>query len=202
METNGNGNGHSHEVLWLETESGKRIQERLNQEATLKALDHLLDRLDTIENAVERLAGVIEQGPGLVSMAADSADELITDAHKQGIDIQERAQNSLHLLERLTSKETTQKLDQLMMLTDQLPGLIAMGMDSADEGYRHLEASGVDLTALAKVTTSAGAALSAAEKEEAQRVGVFGLLRAMKDPDRQKAMGFLMNFLKNLGKKL
>jgi len=89
-----------------------------------------------------------------------------------------------------------------MMLTDQLPGLIAMGMDSADEGYRHLEASGVDLTALAKVTTSAGAALSAAEKEEAQRVGVFGLLRAMKDPDRQKAMGFLMNFLKNLGKKL
>ena len=40
-----------------------------------------------------------------------------------------------------------------------------------------------------------------AQQEPPAKVGgVFGLLRALNDPDRQKALGFLMNLLKHLGK--
>jgi uncharacterized protein YjgD (DUF1641 family) len=32
--------------------------------------------------------------------------------------------------------------------------------------------------------------------------GIFTLLRKIRDPDRQKALGFLLSFLKNLGRRL
>lgn len=194
------GNGNS--VPWIETEMGRHINHRLNQPTTLRSIDHLLDRLDTVEQAVERIAGLLAQGPGLVSMATDTADELLRDTQKRGIDLTERMQNVLYLLEKLTAKDTVAKLDQVLQLADQLPGLVAMGMDVADENVNRLNTSGINLDALSELAVISGTALSNAKQENISELGLFGLLKAMNDKDRQKGLGFLMNLLKQLGKQL
>jgi hypothetical protein len=148
-------NGTAH---WVDTEAGQQLQARLTSEKTLKALDHLLARIDTLENAVERLTTVMEQGPGLVSMAADTVDETIRDAASKGIDIEQRLGNALHLAEKLTAPEMVQRVDNFIEMTEQLPGLTSMAVDVVDETVRQASQSGVD------IEQRLGAALQIAEK--------------------------------------
>lgn len=190
-------------TIWSETPAGQQLQERLADEQTLQGLNHLLDRMSTLEAAVDKLAVAMEQGPGLVSMAADTVDETIRQAAQRGVYMEDRVQNTIHLLEKLTRPEVTQQLSALLNLAEQAPGLIAMGMDTLDEQMRQAGENGVDLQQIAKLTGSATAALSEAGQQAPAKVGgIFGLLRALSDKDRQKGLGFLMNFLKLFGQKI
>lgn len=248
-------------LSWAETEAGQRLQAHLSEERTLAAIDRLLDRLDTVEQAVERLSTMMQQGPGMTAMFADMADEAYRKADANGISIDQRLKNALVIAEKLTSPEMTEKLGNLLSLADQAPGLIAMTADMADEAYRKADARGVSidqriklaweaaekLTApemiakleqllamghqmpglvamtadiadetmrnaiakgvdpqiIAQVAGSAGQALSQASQEATAKVGgIFSLLGALKDSDRQRGLGFLMNFLKHFGKNL
>lgn len=248
-------------VNWQETPVGQQVQARLNEERTLTAIDKLLTRLDTVEEAVGKLATIMQQGPGMVAMFADTADEAYRTADARGVNVDERLQNALalaekltapatvekltnlleladrapglmamtgdmideayrnadtrgvniderlgtaiHLAEKLTAPAMVEKLNGLLAMSDQLPGLMAMAMDTVDEGMRHAIANGVDLQALATLAGKAGQALSEAQAEPPAKVGgIFGLLRALNDKDRQRALGFLMNYLKHLGRKL
>jgi uncharacterized protein YjgD (DUF1641 family) len=188
---------------WQDTPVGQQIQNHLAEERTLIAIDKLLTRLDTIEQAVDNLATMMQQGPGMVAMLADTADEMYRTADAQGVNVEERLQNALLLAEKLTAPAMVEKLDGLLSLSDQLPGLVAMTMDTVDEGMRNAIANGIDPQALANWAGQAGQALCEAQAEPPAKVGgIFGLLRALNDKDRQKALGFLMNFLKHLGSKL
>lgn len=306
-------------LTWTETEAGQRLQAHLSEERTLAAIDRLLDRLDTVEQAVERLSTMMQQGPGMTAMFADMADEAYRKADANGISIDQRLKNALAIAEKLTSPEMTQKLDHLITFTnqapglmamtadmadsiyrqadtngisidqrlknaleiaekltspemteklgdllslaDQAPGLIAMTADMADEAYRKADArgvsidqriklaweaaekltapemiakleqllvmghqmpglvaitadiadetmrnaiaKGVDPQTIAQIAGSAGQALSQARQEAPAKVGgIFSLLGALKDSDRQRGLGFLMNFLKHFGKNL
>jgi uncharacterized protein YjgD (DUF1641 family) len=190
-------------TIWSETPVGQQLQQRLADEETLRGLDHLLARMSTLEAAVDKLAVAMEQGPGLISMAADTVDETVRQAAQQGIYVGDRVQNTVALLEKLTRPEVTHQLSALLDLADQAPGLIAMGMDTLDEQMRQAGENGVDLQQIATLTGSAAAALSEASQQEPAKVGgIFGLLRALNDKDRQKGLGFLMNFLKIFGQKM
>lgn len=190
-------------ISWSETPAGQQLQQRLSDEETLQGLDHLLARIATLETAVDRLAIAMEQGPGLISMAADTVDETVRLAAEQGVYMEDRVQNTVALLEKITRPEVTHQLSALLDLADQAPGLIAMGMDTLDEQMRQAGENGVDLQKIATLTGSAAAALSEASQQEPAKVGgIFGLLRALNDKDRQKGLGFLMNFLKVFGQKL
>ncbi len=250
-------NGSS--LPWADTPAGQQVQARLAEERTLLAMDRLLARLDTIEAAVGNLATIMHQGPGLVAMASDMVDEGYRRADAQGINIDERLKTALALAERLTAPQMVEKLNGVLTLADQAPGLAAMTADMVDEAYRRADASGISiddrlgvalelaekLTApamleklnglltltdqlpglaamtldivddtmrtaiqngfdpqgLLKWAGQAGMAMVHAQQEPPAKVGgVFGLLRALNDPDRQKALGFLMNLLKHLGK--
>ena len=284
-------NGKS--TAWYETEAGKEVQARLTEERTLKAIDHLLSRIDTLETAVDRLTTLIDQGPGLMAMTTDMADEVYRQSQARGVSIEERLANALQLAEKLTSDEMVGKIENLIDLADQAPGLAAMTVDMADEMYRQASASGVSIEqhmqnglqvigrltepktveslnaaldfadqlpgmaamtmdmldegykeaaakgldlgtlstqgiqALKQVSTlvsspefkalmdsgllspatisviaSAGDAMVEAKEADVKPVGAFGTLRALSDPDRQKAIGFLMNFLKHWGQKI
>lgn len=286
METNG-------ALAWTDTPAGKQLQERLNSEKTLRSLDHLLARIDTLENAVDRLSDLMEKAPGMISIATDMADEAHKRAAANGIYLEKRLGAALQLAERLTAPETVEKINglldtldkapnmlsmavdavdeqarqacergvnidkrlgvalrmaetitdpqmearfnQLVHLSNQAPGLIAMAIDVLDEGYRKAVQEGLDLETLVqqgvfalkqmtellsssefralmesgvlspstlKIVSQAGEALNASQKEEAAKVGLFGAMRALKDPDRKRAMGFLLSFMKNFGKNL
>ena len=286
MSTNGS-------AFLPDSETGKRIQEKLQSEKTLQAIDHLLDRIDTLENAVERLTQVIEQGPGLISIATDSIDEVISNAKSNNIDLEKRTSNALAIAEKLTSDQVVEQIKQFAAFTeqapglisifmdtidelyrkteqngiaiqerigqalelvekltnpnmsaqinqfltfiDQAPGLVAMGMDVFDESYKKANELGVDLPSLGsqgisvlqqlnillkseefqslmqsgmlspdilKFLALSGNALVESQKEPSSKIGLFGMLRALNDTDRQKAIGFLMKFAKSLGKHL
>lgn len=275
------------------SEAGRQLQKRLNEDQTLHSLDHILERIGTLENAVDRLATLIEQGPGMLSMAADVADETYRQAAARGIYLEQRLGNALQLAEKLTAPETVEKItsllaiadqaptmismtadavdeeirhacdrgvnidkrlgtalrmaekltdpkmeerfNQLLDLSDQMPGLTAMAIDILDEGYRKAVSQGLDLETLAQqgtfalkqmvallgsdefkalmssgvlspstlnVVSQAGEALIESQQAEHKKIGLFGTMRALGDPDRKRAMGFVMTFMKNFGKKL
>lgn len=197
MSTNG---AHS---AWQETPAGRQMLATFSEERTLKAIEHLLARLDTLEKAVEDLNLLMRQGPGLVAMATDAVDEIYSKSDEQGASIETRIRNGLEMAGKLTAPGMPEKLDQLLTFSEQLPGLVAMAADSADEMMKKAIAHGFDPQALISVAGAANRALTAAAAEPPARTGgIFGLLRALKDPDRQRGLGFMLNFLRHFGKNI
>lgn len=135
-------------------------------------------RISTLESAVDKLAVVMERAPGMMSMTADIVDEGYRKAAERGIDVEHRLGNALELVEKLTSDEMLAKFNQLIELTDRLPGILAMAGDMFDEEYKKMAESTYE------------------------PVGPFGLFKAMKDPDMKRALGFLTHWGKALGRRL
>lgn len=210
-----------------------RLEDRLNNPDTAQALNRLLDRLDTIEEAVAKLDALMTQGPAMAAMVTDMADDVYREADAAGVDLDERLRLTLQLAERLTAPRTVEVLTQLMdrmddleqliALGEQAPGFIAMMVDTFDTLHHRAVAAGHDpeqmirrsLTALTHVLESgaadpktfeiigsAGDALAESSQEAPPEVGLFGLLRAMRDPDMRRALGFLTEFGKRFGKEL
>lgn len=199
MDTHTNGTS----TAWPETEAGKRVRARLSEDRTLEAFDRLLQRIDTLEMAVTQLTMIMQQGPGLVAMAGDIVDEAYRKADTQGVNIDERIRVALQLAEKLTQPQMTEQLDALLKLGEQLPGMVAMTVDMVDEGMKQAIANGFDPQELADTAGAASVALTQAKAEAPAKVGgIFGLLKMIKDPDRQKGLGFLMNFLKHFGRNI
>ena len=256
METNGT-------PSWLASDAGQQLQATLSSEQTLLGLNRLLTRLDTLEKSVDRLTSMLEQGPGMVSMVTDIADESIQKASQKGVDIEKRLNNALKLAEKLTAPEMMDKLEKALSLADQLPGILSMVTDITDEAIYHASEQGIDiesrlksalfvankltepemvekLDGLLKLSKQApglaamtvdiidetmassamsnvarmldpevlatvgkvGVALTEAQNQPIEQRNVWGLLKAMKDPELQNAIGFLINFGKNFGKQL
>jgi uncharacterized protein YjgD (DUF1641 family) len=196
MKNNKNGSG----ISWSDTEAGRQVQARLSDEHTLEAIDHLLARIDTLEKAVDELSMLMHQGPGLVAMAGDMLDEGYREANAKGIDLDERIKNALTLAEKLTAPEMVARVESLNKLSEQLPGMVAMMMDIVDEKIRTTLEHGFDPSTLSHVAGVANTALTNAKAEPRKRVGIFGVFKALNDPDRQKGLGFLLSFLKHFGK--
>ena len=90
-----------------------------------------------------------------------------------------------------------------MQLADQLPGLIAMVVDLVDEESAKATEQGLDFQALVSLSSKAGQAVSEAQSMPPRKVnGLFGLMRELRDPNRQKAIGLVMDIATVFGKKL
>ncbi len=193
-------NGQS---AWLKTEAGQHLQESLANEKVLRGIDHLLSRIETLEQAVDKLSILLEKGPGLLSIAADMTDEEIQKASKRGVDIEQSLGNALHLAEKLTAPDMMEKVDQLLNFADQAPGLVAMTMDMVDEEMSKSNVKELNVKALLEAGSQISTAVSKAEKMPKVKVGgIISMLRTMRDPDRQKAIGYVMNIAKALGQGL
>jgi|APTNR8051073442_1049403.scaffolds.fasta_scaffold00519_8 uncharacterized protein YjgD (DUF1641 family) len=188
---------------WQDTDAGRRIQARLADEHTLAVFDHLLARIDALETTVTRMVALMEQAPVHFAMLADISDELYRKADEKGIRIEERVAVGLRIAEQLTSSEMGDRVETAFKFLDQMPGLAAMTVDTLDNAMRDAMDQGLDPQAIGGALLSAGTALSAAAQEAPAPVGgPLALLRSLRDPDRQKALGFLMSFLKQWGRRL
>ncbi|GLR17684.1 DUF1641 domain-containing protein [Portibacter lacus] len=177
-------------------------REGINIEDSFENAFHLLSRLATpnISAMLEKLLDTMEQGPGLISIALDSVDESLRNANQGSTRLDERMNSVVHLLTQLTEPKMINQLNGLIKLADQSSGLVAMGMDTIDEFIdksKILDPKNIDLV------KKLGQSITEAQNQPPLEVGgVFGLLRALKDPDRQKSLGLVMNILKQLGKNL
>ena len=199
MEANSN-------TSWPETAAGQQLQKRLNEDRTVRALDRILDRIETLEQAVTKLGTVMDQAPGMISMLTDTLDEQVQKAKNKGLRLEDRLTGVLQLVEKVTAPETIAKLDNLdrmMEFWEQAPGHMAMMVDVMDEEMGKALESGVDLKEIGDSARKMGLALSKANQMDTPTPkSIWGLLKALKDPDRQAALGFLLKFTKALGQEL
>lgn len=136
-------------------------------------LQRLLGRLDALDAATAALA----QGPALAGTLVDSVDHLIARLADAGIDVDARLRALLVAAERLTRSDTL----------DAVGALLDSGLFGADA-----------VQVLGKV----GAAVADAGGAPSTRIGAFGMLRALRDPDVQRAAGFLIQVARSLGQQL
>ncbi len=225
-----------------ETQGIALLQERINEPETAQRISRLLDRLESIEAALERVEQALARGPALVSTFADIADEAADKAQASGVDLHERIRVSLALAERLTDPATVaamtgllarlDKIEEVTALLDDLPGFISMMVDAVDEIYQGAEAVGISIDARVRSTFALGEKLTAPatvdaldqvldadavgfvgmlgetlarcqkeclSKEEPYSATMWSTLRALRDPDVRRALGFLVNFGRMFG---
>lgn len=158
------------------------LAERLSEPGTAAALNTLLDHVDLLAVLVSGLDGLVSRSDTITESLIDGVTEL----RAAGEPAQ---QNAARLL------ATAQQLSKLTpVLLDKLPVLEALlGSDLADPRL-----IGVASTASRAVITGAEQAQHGDHKVS----GIRGLLRALKDPDVSRALGFVLCIAKALGKEL
>jgi uncharacterized protein YjgD (DUF1641 family) len=143
-----------------------------------------------------------DQLPGLISMATDMADQRYQRAAENGVYLDERLSSALALAEKLTRPEMVARIDQLTTLVQQGPGLVAALVDTLDGAMVQTSVNPLDPRVLGFLSKT-GQALSESQSQEPAKIkGIFGLLKALRDSDLQRALGFFINFGKALGKKI
>lgn len=118
-------------------------------------LARLDERLARIEARLDRLTSLLDHAPGVIAMAADSADEWARGAVDRGVDLDGRAKGVLKLAEqvtepdRLASMERVSRrvadLEPLVELAAAFEPTVAMAADSFDAWAASQVARGVDL---------------------------------------------------------
>ncbi len=142
------------------------LQAKLNEPKTIAALTRLLDRIDSLEETVGKLATAVEQMPGMMAMAADTVDGAYKQAAEQGIDVDARLRTTLELAEKLTAPAMVARLDGLLALAEQAPGLAAMTADAVDDAYKQAAVRGVDVDARLRAGLEIAEKLTAPEMVE------------------------------------
>ncbi len=181
-------------------------------------------RLASLEARSAPAFDLFEQGPAAVGTSIDIADDV---ARRLG-DVEERLQAALSVAEKATAPHTLRQLEEALGLVEQVPGLVATGIDIADAAFERVHA-GVDVarlvpalesltvfwgrtltspatTSLLASTEAASALLQAATtavqktvQAPATPTSTWGLLRALSAPDVQRAMGVLLTFARAFG---
>ena len=166
-------------------ESPIALDQRLKDPDTLKALNGLLDRAGEIDSLIQKIDSLQTMATNLVAMGTDIFDEWARNLNDDGIDLETSVKQGIHALLWLGQRVSEVELERLGIL---------LRSDVLDENS--LEAVGM-----------AGAALARSQKENCvastpNRVGLFGLLKAMSDPDMQRSLAFAVRFAECFGKGL
>jgi uncharacterized protein YjgD (DUF1641 family) len=160
-----------------------RILERVTAPDNLQRLDRLLDRVSALASLLESAGQV----PGLIGAGVDLLDEWMERLAEAGIDVDERGRILAQALERLTSPEALDVLRTLLARVDVIRGVLDSGVLDAEP---------------VAIVGKAGEGLARTAKADPPSVGPFALLRALRDPDIQRSLGFVLHFARIFGRSL
>lgn len=158
------------------------LAERLAEPRTAAALNTLLDHVDLLAVLVSGLDGLVSRGDTITESLIGGVTEL----RAAGEPAQKNAAALL---------ATAQQLGKLTpALLDKLPVLEALlGSDLADPKV-------IEVASMASRAVTAGA--EQADRGDPKTLGVMGLMRSLKDPDVNRALGFVLSIAKSLGREL
>lgn len=178
--------------LNVEQLSESRILERLTDPATLSAINQLLNQLPLLAAMGQMFESFLARGDTIADNVSDAFHELkLKDVNPE---------------KWIRAIETLPKLQQI---GDQVleSGLLGEGVQSiVDAGKSAIQAGLLDkpvvdtLCSLGK--ESAAAFMEAQQRPAPPVVGIFGMLKVMRDPDVQKSLGFFQAFAKAFAKNL
>lgn len=145
----------------------------------LRTLSELLERLTRPEALTPLMAFVelTEQAKPAFATFTDMVDETMARAAQEGMEIERLVESSKNAVLRLAQLATAREVQALL-----------------DSGM-------LDPAALSTLGIAARAVADASD-EPAPRVGMFGALRAARQPSVQRALGFVLRVAENLGKNL
>ena len=142
----------------------------------LAAIERLDRRVERMEAALSRLDCATAQIPAIVATTVDVIDGVVERLAARGVDVDQRLHALLQAADHLTSPRALDALASVL-------------------------ASDIVAHQTTEVIGRMGRAIVAAE-HEARPVGVWGLLRALRDPEIQRAAGFLISMARRFGEEL
>ncbi|MGI9515600.1 MAG: DUF1641 domain-containing protein [Pirellulaceae bacterium] len=155
--------------------------EQLTEPDTIAALQQILKGLPQLA----RLAELANSMPDVVAALGDVMDEYQSGLADQGIDVEKALVNGMHATLYLGNRIDSEHLQRLGELLD------SNILDSHAVG----------------IVDNAAKSLSHARQELCEapvprRVGMFGLLKALRDPEVQRSLAFAVQFGKCFGRNL
>ncbi len=169
------------------------VLERLTDPVTLATLNQLLDRLPLAAFLLESLEGFIARGETI----AENLTGVVAELKKNDIQIDTEAIK--HLMDTLPKLAAAGERLIDSGLGDDLPKIIDAGVGMVDSGMLDKEVVAV-LGSLGKQAADTYREVSS--RPVAPIGGLFATLKATKDPDVQKSLGFLFAFAKAFAKHL
>ena len=151
-----------------------------NVEALLRELNVRLESLGGIVDALEPVVALLRQAPPMAAVLGDSFDEVMRTARAHGVDIEQGLLNGAGAALRFGAVMDPEKVRALEALLK----------------------SGVLDPAALQIIGGLGRALIDTAAARPAPIGIIGLLKALGDPDTQRALGFLMNFAARFGSRL
>lgn len=171
-----------------------KVLERLTDPQTLNTLNALLDRLPLAAFMLESLEGFISRGDTIADNVSDMVGDLKLGDAK--IDVNQFKS----ILESLPKfKEAGDKLLESDLMGDGLPKVIDAGVSMVESGMLDKEVVTI-LGDLGKKSAETYKEIAAKPVEPVG--GLWATLRATKDPDVQKSVGFFFAFAKAFAKHL
>ncbi|WP_181685098.1 DUF1641 domain-containing protein [Halorhabdus salina] len=181
-----------------------------NPEAVARLLDRLdlvNDLLDSADVATSAMDDEMVQSlAGTGTNLGLAANEMATDETvKLGAAVGENADDLADGVEKIAELQRTGTLDELLELAE-LASLASAAMD--DEMVMSLASTGTRLGEVADTASDDDvargledvlAALGEATSEEPEEIGVFGLIKATRDPDVQAGLGVIIALARALG---
>jgi len=133
-----------------------------------------LSRPATLET-LRKLVDVVEQAPDMLATGADIFDEIMEEAGREGLN--------------------------LPNLVEDVKGLVMMLLRVAPRVHQLLDSGMLDERTI-RTLGGVGKAVAEANEVEPPRVGLFGAMRAMRDSDIKRAVGFALRVGVGFGKTL
>jgi hypothetical protein len=160
---------------------------RLDDPDTAESLNQILDHVDLLAVVVTGLSEFISRGDTITDSLADGVREAASLQKASGIDV-----GDLLSAAKQFGAAAPALLEALPKLLDTLPIL-----------DRLLSSDIVDPKVIDLGSTIARAAVTGAASAEGTSVsGIRALLKALKDPDVARALGFVLSIAKSLGQHL
>ncbi|MDA0242461.1 MAG: DUF1641 domain-containing protein [Chloroflexi bacterium] len=148
-------------------------------EMRLKSALALADRLTTpaMTARLNQLLDLTDQAPHLLAMLGDMADDTFRQAQAQGLNLEMLARKGLHASVKFSELIESPEFDIM------------------------LESGILDPQAVT-VVGKAGRALANSSQQPMEPIGLWGLLGALRNPEMQKALGFLVRFGQQFGSQM
>jgi uncharacterized protein YjgD (DUF1641 family) len=148
--------------------------------AALQAIEERTRAIMEVADSLRPLIAVARQAPALIAILMDSFDEAMRTASDRGIDVERGLLNGAEAAVRFGAAMDADKVRELDALLK----------------------SGVLAPATLRIIGELGRALTETAAAPAAPAGVVQLLRALGQPDVQRALGFAVTFSENFGRRL
>jgi uncharacterized protein YjgD (DUF1641 family) len=148
--------------------------------ATLQTIEERTRAIAEVAEALRPLIALAQQAPAFIAVVMDSFDEAMQTAYGKGLNVERGLLNGAEAALRFGATMDAERVRELDALLK----------------------SGVLEPSTLRVAGELGRALAETAAAPPATPGVLGLLKALLQPDVQRALGFLVTFAERFGRRL